>query len=464
MGLLKAAKDSISTILADQGREYFYCDAMPSDLLMTKGKKHFTEGRNSNTKGNDNVISNGSHIVVNEGQCMLIVDQGAIVDFCAEPGVFVYDTSTEPSLFYGNLGENIKNTFKSAWERFTFGGNVAKDQRVYYVNIKEIRGNLYGTANPINFRVVHPQSGYNFETVIKCNGQYSFIIENPMIFYQEVCGNVKDEFTKDSPEGRELMSLMKEELVTNLGDALAPIAAKGVLPSDIPGYNKEICANLKEVLTYDWQEKRGIVVNSMTITPVMTEEARQKMNEWNDKIMMVTGGIGLNASENEARVEQMHAQADFMRNLGKGGSTGGSDPMSAMMGMMTMNMMGNMMGGNNMMGNMMGGNNMMGNATATPITNVPQTPILGWTCSCGATDNRGKFCQNCGSPKPSEAGWTCSCGTVNQGKFCQNCGTKKPAGAPLYKCDKCGWEPEDPANPPKFCQECGDVFDDNDIV
>ena len=178
--------------------------------------------------------------------------------------------------------------------------------------------------------------------------------------------------------------------------------------------------------------------------------------------MMVSGGIGLDASQNEARVEQMYAQAEFMKNLGKGGNNGGSDPMSAMMGMMTMNMMGNMMGQNNMMG----GNNMMGNAAMAPVMNAPQAPapVLGWTCSCGAADNHGKFCQNCGSPKPSEAGWTCSCGTVNQGKFCQNCGTKKPEGASLYKCDKCGWQPEDPANPPKFCPECGDGFDENDIV
>ena len=472
MGLIKAVKDSISTIMADQWREYFYCEAMSSDVLMRRGRKHFTEGRNSNTKGNDNIISNGSYIVVNEGQCMLVVDQGAIVDFCAEPGVFIYDTSTEPSLFYGNLGESIKNTFKATWERFTFGGNTAKDQRIYYVNTKEIRGNLYGTANPINFRVVHPQSGYNFETTIKANGQYNFMIENPMLFYQKVCGNIADEFTKDSPEGRELIDFMKTQLVTNLGTALHPIAAKGVLPSDIQGHNLEICANLKEALSYEWQDLRGIVMTSMTISPVMSDEAVQKMNEWNDKVMMLTGSAGFEASQNEARVDQMYAQADFMRNIGTGGNAnGGSDPMSAMMGMMAMNMMGNMMGQNNMMGNMMGGNNMAGgnnmmnNAAAVNTANAPQAaaPILGWTCSCG-TVNQSKFCQNCGSPKPAEAGWTCSCGTVSQGKFCQNCGTKKPAGAPMYKCDKCGWEPEDPMNLPKFCPECGDPFDSNDMV
>lgn len=466
MGLIKAAKDSISTVLADQWLEYFYCDAMPSDVLMRKAKKHTTEGRNSNTKGNDNIITNGSQIVVNEGQCMLIVDQGAIVDFCAEAGVFVYDTSTEPSLLYGNLGENIKNTFKEVWARFVAGGNIAKDQRVYYINTKEIRGNLYGTANPINFRVVHPQSGFSFETVIKCSGQYSFVIENPMVFYQKVCGNIKDEYTRDSEDGRELMSQMKEELVTNLGDALAPIAAKGVLPSEIPGHNKEICANLKEVLSVDWQENRGIVVSSMTISPVITEEARQKINEWNDKIMMASGSKGFDVYQNEVMIEKGKAQADFLRNVGTGGgAAGGADPMSAMMGVMAMNMMGNMMGGNNMMNgnNMMGANNMANNGYAQNVPHM-QAPVLGWTCSCGSADNRGKFCQNCGSPKPSEAGWTCSCGTVNQGKFCQNCGSKKPAGAPIYKCDKCGWAPEDPANPPRFCQECGDIFDDNDMV
>ncbi len=461
MGLIRAAKDSISTLLADQWREYFYCDTLPSDVLMRRGKKH---NPNNNNKGNDNVISNGSHIVVNEGQFMIIVEQGAVVDFCAEAGVFVYDTSSEPSLLYGDLGENIKNTFKNAWERFTFAGNIAKDQRVYYINKKDIRGNLYGTSTPIDFHIVHKKSGYEYDTVLKCNGEYVFRISDPLMFYKNVCGNVQDEFTKNDEECQLLLNNMKRELVSKLAAALSPIAAKGIMPYEIGGYHDEICMNMQQQLSQIWEADRGIIVTSMTIVPNLSNDVRDELNRWNESMMYVSGSQALDATMNQRAVQNRDAINQFVGNssLGGGANGGGTDPMSGVMGMMAMNMMGNMMGGNNMMP----GNNMMNNAFAQqPVQQAPQmqAPVLGWTCECGKSDNRGKFCEECGKPKPAAAGWTCQCGSVNQGKFCQDCGTKKPEGAPLYKCDKCGWEPEDPAKPPKFCPECGDVFDDNDI-
>jgi len=158
MGLIKAAKDAIQSMLADQWREYFYCDSLSDDILAVKGQKRATGGRGSN-KGTDNIISNGSVIAVNEGQCMMIVEQGEIVDFCAEAGEFVYDNSTEPSLFYGDLGDNIKKTFSAIGRRFTFGGGTGKDQRVYFFNTKEIMNNLYGTAAPIPFRYIDDNIG-----------------------------------------------------------------------------------------------------------------------------------------------------------------------------------------------------------------------------------------------------------------------------------------------------------------
>jgi len=471
MGLIRAAKDSISSLLADQWREYFYCDTLPSDVLMRRGKKN---NPNNNNKGNDNVISNGSHIAVNEGQFMIIVEQGAVVDFCAEAGVFVYDTSSQPSLLYGDLGENIKNTFKEAWERFTFAGNVGGDQRVYFINKKDIRGNLFGTSTPIDFHIVHKKSGYEYDTVLKCNGEYVFRISDPLMFYKNVCGNVKDEFTKDDEECQLLLNNMKREVVSKLTGALAPIAAKGVMPYEIGNYHEEICMNMQQQLSQIWEADRGIIMTSMTIVPNLSNDVRDELNRWNESMMYVSGSQTLDATMNQKAVQNREAINQFIGNssLGGGANGGGTDPMSGMMGMMAMNMMGNMMGGNNMMpgnnmmGNNMMNNNMMNNAYAQqPVQQAPQmqAPVLGWTCECGKSDNRGKFCEECGKPKPAAAGWTCQCGSVNQGKFCQNCGTKKPEGAPLYKCDKCGWEPEDPAKPPKFCPECGDIFDDNDI-
>lgn len=444
MGLIRAMKDAVSSVVSDQWREYFYCDALSNDVLVTKGQKRSIERRNNNPE-RDNIISNGSGIVINEGQCMIIVAQGEIVEFCAEPGNYTYETSSEPSLLYGDLNENIMKTFETIGRRFSFGGIAAKDQRVYYFNIKEIMGNLYGTAAPIEFHLVSPKTGFEFDTVVRCNGEYSFKIVDPLLFYKNVCGNVATGFNKTSAEGTKLLSLMRQELLTKLPTALAPIAAQGILPYELGNHTEAICEMLKQGLTEKWALSRGIEVVSMTIAASVPEEARDALNKWNNTVMLTTPAM------QEAR--KTEAFADFMSDA--------HDPVNGMMGMMAMNMMGGMMNNHNMMNNAQGQQNMAAGA-AYNAQPMQQMPILGWTCSCGKTDNRKKFCEECGSPKPSAAGWTCSCGNVNQGKFCPECGRKKPEGAPLYKCDKCGWEPEDPTRPPKFCPECGDVFDDSD--
>ena len=152
MGLLKAGAGAVGGVLADQWREFFYCDALDANTLAAKGQKRTSSrGRSSNTKGEDNIISNGSVIAVNEGQCMIIVEQGAVVEVCAEPGEFVFENSSEPSVFAGNLGESIKQSFETLGRRFTFGGDTGRDQRIYFFNTKEIIGNKYGTASPVPF-------------------------------------------------------------------------------------------------------------------------------------------------------------------------------------------------------------------------------------------------------------------------------------------------------------------------
>ena len=457
MGLIKAAKDAMSTILADQWREYFYCDSLSNDILMTKGQKRITERRNSNTKGVDNIITNGSVVAVNEGQCMIIVDQGGIVEVCAEAGEFVYDHSSEPTIFYGSLGESIKQSFAAMGRRITFGGNAAKDQRVYFFNTKEIMNNLFGTPSPIPFRVLDRNTGYDFDTAVKVNGQYSFKIIDPILFYTNVCANVTDSYKKT-----ELLTTLKSELLTALQPALARISAQGVRPYEIPGFSGEICKYLAEELTQQWTELRGIRMLKMTINSAdMPAEDRKRFQKWQDTAMLRSGDM------QAARQSEAMASMIENTNLSGGGSQGGS-PMEGAMNMMAMGMMGNMMGGNGF-GNMMGANRQqpMQQTGAQQSMSRMQAAnagaaVLGWTCSCGHHDNKGKFCMECGAPKPAGAGWTCGCGSVNQGKFCTECGSKKPEGAPLYKCDKCGWEPEDPAHPPKFCPECGDVFDESD--
>lgn len=462
MGLIKAAKDAISTMLADQWREYFYCDSLSNDVLMVKGQKRITEGRNSNTKGVDNIITNGSVIAVNEGQCMIIVDQGGILDVCAEAGEFVFDHSSEPSIFYGGLGEGIKQSFANIGRRFTFGGNTAKDQRVYFFNTKEIMNNLFGTPSPIPFRVLDRNTGYDFDTAVKVNGQYSFKIVDPILFYTNVCANVTDSYKKT-----DLLTTLKSELLTALQPALAKISAQGVRPYEIPGFSADICKYLAEELTEQWTELRGLEMVKMTINSAdMPAEDRQRFQKWQDTAMLRS------ADMQAARQSEAMATMIENTNLSGGKGSGGGSAMEGAMNMMAMGMMGNMMGGGNGFGNMMGGNQQQASMQQTaaqqagPRMQAPNAgaAVLGWTCQCGRGDNRGKFCTECGLPKPSGAGWTCSCGVVNQGKFCTECGSRKPEGAPLYKCDKCGWEPEDPAHPPKFCPECGDVFDESDRI
>ena len=439
MGLIKAAKESVSSMLADQWREYFYCDSLSNDILAMKGKKRVS-GRGSNNKGTDNIISDGSIVAVNEGQCMIIVEQGSIVEFCAEAGEFVYDNSTEPSLFGGDLGESIMNTFKSIGKRFTFGGDAGKDQRVYFFNTKEIMDNLYGTATPIPFRYIDDNIGLDMDVSIRCNGSYSFRIKDPLLFYQNVCGNVAESYNRS-----QILNQMKAELMTAMQPALGRVSRLRVRVSDIPFHVMELVDAVNAELSEKWEKLRGIVVVSMTMNPPsMPEDISKKISE-----LQTTATL---RNPNMAAATLAGAQAEAMKAAASNTSTG---PMMAFAGMD----MARAAGGIN-------ASSLFAMGAAQPQENRKQAGVAmpGWTCKCGHGDNRGKFCMECGSPKPSEAGWTCSCGTVNQGKFCTDCGSRKPEGAPVYRCDKCGWEPEDPAHPPKFCPECGDVFDEGDRV
>lgn len=448
MGLIKAVTGAVGGVISDQWREYFYCDSIDADVLVTKGHKK-TKGRASNNNGEENIISNGSVIAVNEGQCMIIVDQGRVVEFCAEAGEFTYDTSSEPSLLYGNLGENIKKTFATVGKRFTFAGDTAKDQRVYFFNTKEIMGNKYGTANPVPFRVVDQNIGLDIDISIRCNGEYSFKITDPLLFYANVCGNIKEDYEK-----RELESQLKTELMTALQPAFAKISAMGVRYSEVPAHTMELADALNDVLSEKWAQIRGIEMVSFGINAMKASEEDEAMIKELQKSAVLR-------NPNMAAATLVGAQAEAMKAAASNTSTG---PMMAFAGMNMATQAGGM---NAQQLFQMGAQpDMAGNVQKTePV--LSEAPKMqageGWTCSCGKSGNTGKFCSECGAPKPAATGWKCACGAMNKGKFCSECGAKKPADEPLYKCDKCGWEPEDPKNPPKFCPECGDPFNDSDI-
>ena len=431
MGLIKAALGSTGGILADQWREYFYCDSMDADVLMTKGTKR-TSSRSSNTKGSDNIITNGAVIAVNEGQCMLIVDQGQIVEFAAEAGEFTWDASTEGSILYGGFGEGLKSSWNNLKRRFTFGADTGKDQRIYFINTKEIMGNKYGTPAPVPFRVVDRNIGLDMDVSIRCNGEYSYRITDPMVFYKNVAGNVVSDFRRS-----QIDSALKTDFLTALQPAFARISDMGIRYSSLPGHTMEIAEAMNQALSTKWGAQRGISVVTVGVNSVTASaEDEATIKELQKSAVF--------RNTNMAAAHMVQAQAEAMKSAA-------ANENGAMMGFMGMNM-----------AQAAGGFNaaqlyQMNQQPAAPAP-AAQAPANGWTCKCG-TVNTGKFCTECGSAQ----GWTCKCGAVNKGKFCPECGAKKPEAEPQYACDKCGWEPEDPKNPPKFCPECGDRFDSNDI-
>ena len=441
MGLIKAALGSAGGVLADQWKEFFYCDALPANVIAVKGQKR-TSGRSSNTKGGDNIITNGSIIAVAEGQCMIITEQGKVVDVCAEPGEYTYDMSTEPSIFTGDLGDSVKAIFQNVGKRFTFGGEAPKDQRVYYFNTKELVGNKYGTPAPISITALVDRSVARTLTIgIRCFGEYSFRVTNPLLFYTNVCGNVEEAYVRENIEGQ-----LRTELLSALSPAFGKISQQGIIYSDLTMHTLAIGDELNEILSKKWRDLRGIEIVSFGVSSIRPDEASEEKIRQMQESLFYSDPTLAGARNAAAAANAMETAA---------GNTAG-----AMTGFMGMGMAGSM-GGNNAANLFAMGQQQQAAAPVAPA--APAAPAAGsWTCSCG-TVATGKFCPECGSPKPAAEGWTCSCGAVNKGKFCSECGSKKPAGVPQYKCDKCGWEPEKGAQPPKFCPECGDPFDTGDI-
>lgn len=460
---------AISSTLSDQWKEYFYCDAMPDDLLMVKAKKR-TSSRSSN-KGNDEIITNGSVFAVADGQCAIIVDQGKIVEICAIPGEYTYDMSTEPSVFSGNLGSSIIDTFKTIGKRFTFGGDTPTIQRLYYINTKPIKNNLFGTRSPIMFRIVDTNIGLDIDTKIKCNGSYDYIIADPILFYTSLAGNITHEYRRS-----EIDASLKAAFIDALQTGLSKVSKQGIRYSEITDHKDAIVDAMNEVLAAKWGESKGIKITNVYMNPfTFDEKIEQRINDAQMRAIDRDPGM--------AATVMLNAQAEAMKLAAGNTATG------PMMGFMNMNMAQQMGGMNSQALYQMSAQQQAMQQQAMQQQQAAAQNANAWTCSCGTSNtskfcmncgtpkpapagewkcncgasNTSKFCMNCGAPKPNNDGWSCKCGAVNKGKFCMECGAPKPAGAPLYRCDKCGWEPEDPTHPPKFCPECADPFDENDV-
>jgi membrane protease subunit (stomatin/prohibitin family) len=424
MGLIHAIVSAASGTLSEQWKEFFYCDALDENTLMTRGQKKLgNKHAGSNTKGDDNIISNGSVIAVADGQCMLIVEQGKVVELCAEPGEFTWDSSTEPSIFSGDLGEGIKATFGTIGRRFTFGGTSGKDQRIYYINTKELIGNKYGTANPVPFRVVDQNIGLDVDISVRCFGEYSYRIVDPILFYTNICANVADSFTRDRID-----SQLKTELLTALQPAFARISEMGIRYSAVPGHTTELADALNEELSEKWNKLRGIKIVSFGVSSIKaSDEDEQKIRD-----MQMAAALK-NPSMAAATLTQAQAQAmkDAANNQGTG-------PAMAFMGM---NMAGNAGGMNAQqlygMGQQNGQNSNQTVYQTAPNGGYGQPAGQGAGAAAGAADQ-----------------WKCpKCGAMNTEKFCSECGEKKPESKGGF-CPECG-QKYDAANPPKFCPNCG---------
>ena len=446
MGLIRAAAGAAGSTMADQWKEFFYCEAMDKEVMVVKGTKR-TSSRSSNKRGSDNIITSGSGIAVADGQCMMIVEQGKVVDICADPGEYTYDASTEPSIFAGSLGEGIRSTFQTIGKRFTYGGDTGKDQRVYYFNTKELVDNKFGTPTPIPFRVVDSRIGLDIDVSVRCHGVYSYRIADPLLFYTNVCGNVEQEYTRE-----ELDSQLKTEFVSALQPAFGRLSELELRPNQIVTHNTELENAMNEVLSAKWEQLRGLKVVSVALGSVTLPDEDAEMIKQAQRTAMMR-------DPSMAAATLTGAQADAMK-------AAASNSAGAMTGFMGMGMASNAGGLNAQQLFEMGQNQQ---AQAAAQNTQPQQKIQpaadgdSWTCSCGAVST-GKFCPECGAPRPADESWTCSCGTVNKGKFCMNCGARKPEKKMRYRCSKCGWEPADPENPPKFCPECGDPFGTEDAV
>lgn len=465
MGLIKAAMGALGGTLGDTWKEAIHCGAIDNKTLLKVGTKmHEGSSRSSNTKGTENYISNGSAIMVEENTCMLTIDNGRITNVVTEPGAYTLDNSSAPSIFAGN----IKDSAKELIRRFTYGGTPSTEQKVVYINLQKIPGIPFGTAPAMSYFDPH----YNTSIELRFYGMFEIQIldaEMAVKFYSEVCskGVNSGDVTAASIFGN---GQYKSEFMQAMMAGLNALSAQGIMYSRIQSSLTELTKNVKEATAETWIPRGFTITNIGLGGPVTLSEDSKKL----------LGG----RLEADTLLDLNVQRAMMNKSIAKGIEAMGANEGSGggVMGVMGMGQMMNM-----------GANLMSAYGQPAQDTGSQNGAADGWRCSCG-TVNAGAFCSNCGTPKPepwtctcgnqnttnfcvncgakkggaapapSPTAWKCECGAENTTKFCADCGKQKPAAPKKYKCDKCGWTPADPEKPPRFCPECGDPFNDDDLV
>lgn len=419
MGLIKAIKETIGGSLGDQWLEVIEPEDMGTQTVMTGGVR---TGKGANKKKDQDVISNGSVIHVYEGQFMMLLDGGKIVDYSAEPGYFTVDNSSMPSMFSGSLEEALASSF----DRFRYGGASPVAQKVLYINLQEIKGIRFGTRSPINYF----DRFYNAELFLRAHGTYSVRITDPIRFYGEVLPK-----NQDQVEIGEINEQFLFEFLDALQAAINRMSADGVSISYVPSKSRELSRYMADTLDEDWKKQRGMEIQSVAIASVSYDEESQKL------IHMRNQGAMLG----DPSIREGYMQGAVARGLEAAGKNGAGSAMGFMGMGMGMQAAGDVLSSASRTNRQQMQEEGLKTGPAAPRGNGAGGGAA-WTCACGQ-ENTGKFCSECGKPRPQTDVWVCSCGQENTGKFCSECGKPRPAA--VWTC-ACGQE-----NTGKFCSECG---------
>ena len=415
MGLISLAADVLGggwnalkgSVQSSLWKEYFESGDMSDGILMKRAEKIIVSG-GKNTKADDNLISSGSGIDVQEGQCMILVENGKIVEFCAVPGRYTYDASSAPSLFSGE-NKGLKALGKEILNQWSAGGQRNSTQRVYFINLGEIiSAPIKWGCGDIAFhhttQMLNGAPPIELDITLRGNGQVTIRISDPIKFFQKIgaqaTGADSASVIRVTDEG--IASNLKSGIIDKVGEAISTLGQNQPTPyTAIRAKSTEITKYMNEFLSNEWTGERGFEICSFTVNGSFTPTEEDK-----DAIQEMQRSFTMSANMNAANYD---IQKTMARGFEAAGQNGGSNAVFGMgMGM-----------------NMMGGTG-LGNMTAQTLTQTaPVSPAAtGWNCGCGAV-NTGNFCQNCGSPRPVPNQWTCSCGTVNTGNFCQNCGSRR---------------------------------------